>query len=267
MGEWRGIEELVLPGRRPGGRIPRLSARRLERMRRHGPLEPVVVRPLAPRRYEILANAGDWLAAQRLGRREVLVEVHDGIGDDEAAEIVEASFADPDDEDPLAEARRLADLVEDEGGLAARGAVRRAAAKAGLSRTYVSHALRLLRLPRAVREMLTEGRIRVGHAKLLVGVGGPERQLALARQIAGERLSVRAAEALVRSAKSGAPPKPDAGPAGAVDPDAVRLERALTDALGSPVRLETDEGRLVIDYGRNLDVLDGVMGRLGIRDF
>ena len=266
MSEWRGIEELVLPKRRPGGRIPTLSARRLALMRDHGPLEPVVVRPLAPRRYEILANAQDWLAAQRLGRREVLIEVHDGIDDAEAAAIVAASYGDAGGDDALAEARGLAELVDAQGGARRRGAVRRAAAVAGLSRTYVSHALRLLRLPGAVQALLREGRIRVGHAKLLVGIGNAERQLALAEQIAAERLSVRAAEALVRAVRRGAPP-PAAGAGPALDPDAARLERLLTEALGSRVRLDGERGRLVIDYGGNLDVLDGVLGRLGIRDF
>ena len=265
MSEWHGIEELYLPAARSGRSIPKVSLRLLETIRLHGPIEPVVARKIAARRYEILSNAETWLAAQRLGRDRVPVEVLPGIDDEDAAEIVEACFQD-DKEDPLTEAQLLAERLEKLGGRSRRGAVRRLAAATGLSRSYISHALRLLKLPPQVQDLLRNGEISVGHAKLLVTINDEGRQLRFARQIARERLSVRQTEQLAKSVKSGVAisldPRPEQG-----DPDVARFERMLTNALGSLTYLDTRRGRLVIEYGRDLDVLDGVLQRLGIEDF
>ena len=78
-----------------------------------------------------------------------------------------------------------------------------------------------------------------------------------------EGLSVRATEALVqgrgRARAAGGHSERD-------DPDIRRLERDLSEALGSATRLDTRAGRLVIHYGNNLGVLEGVLERLGVNE-
>ena len=265
MPEWLGIEELALPATRPHGSIPAVPGRLLDAIRKHGPIEPVVARKLAARRYEILGNPETWLAAQRLGQRTVPVEVLPEIDDEEAAEIVDACFANKDNH-PLEEAQRLTELLDDLGGRSKRGAIQRLAAVTGLSRSYVSHALRLLNLSGEVQDLLRAGQITAGHAKLLVSIGDRRRQVLCAQRIVADRMSVRAAEVLTRSERTGGI-YPDQTDSTEPDPDIARLERVLTDTLGAPTRLDQEGGRLIVDYGRNLDVLDGILNRLGIEDF
>ena len=265
MREWREIEELHLSPRRQGRALPKVSARLLETIRRHGPINPVVVRRVADRNYEILSNTETWLAAQRLGQHRVPVDVLPDVDDDEAAAIVEAFVADAAN-DPLAEARELAALLDELGGRSRWGATRRLAAMTGLSRTYISHAVRLLRLPEEAQELLRTGRISVGHAKVLLALPDTHAQVSLAHRIATERLSVRATEALARGApgEGGSPP---AAAGSQNDPELQRLERALADTLGCRTHIRAAEGTLILDYEGDLDVLDGVLQRLGIRDF
>ena len=265
MREWRGIEELHLSPRRPDRAVPAVPARLLEATRRHGPIAPVVVRRLREHHYEILGNAETWLAAQRLGQERVPVEVLPDVDDEDAAAIVAATTAGI-QENPLDEARQLAERLDELGGRSRWGATRRLATITGLSRSYISHAVRLLRLPDEVQELVRTGRLGVGHAKLLVGLPDRRAQRETARRIVAEHLSVRATETLVRAARRGEVAAVAAGPE-ETDPDVLRLERTLSDTLGCMVRIRAAAGTLTVDYGGDLDVLDGVLRRIGITDF
>ena len=265
MREWRGIEELHLSPHRPDGVVPAVSARLRDTIRQYGPIMPVVVREVGARQYEILGNAETWLALQQLGQHRVPVDVLPDVDDAEAMAIVAACTQD-DAADPLDEARELAARLQALGGRTRWGATRRLAAMTGLSRSYISHAVRLLRLPAEIQQLVRGGRLSVGHAKLLVTVTDRGAQVALARRIEHERLSVRETEALARAAKTG-------GGLGevaldpAADADLRRLERALSEALGCPTQVRAQDGTLVVDYAGDLDVLDGVLQRVGVRDF
>ena len=265
MREWRGIDELYLSPRRPGRSVPAVPARLLEAIRQHGPLAPVVVRRVREHHYEILGNAETWLAAQRLGQERVPVDVLPDVDDDEAAAIVEATTPGL-QENPLDEAHYLAERLEDLGSRSRWGATRRLAAITGLSRSYISHAVRLLRLPDDVQELVRSGQLAVGHAKLLVGLPERRAQREVARRIVAEDLSVRAVETLVRATRKGEVAAATAA-AEEDDPDILRLERTLSDALGCAVRIRSAAGTLTVDYGGDLDVLDGVLRRIGITEF
>ena len=85
----------------------------------------------------------------------------------------------------------------------------------------------------------------------------------MAERILREGLSVRATEALVQGQGRA---RADVGRTGGPDPDIRRLERILSDTLGSATRLDTRAGRLIIEYGGNLRVLEGVLERLGVNE-
>lgn len=256
-----GIEQLSLSKRRPPGSIPKVPPRLLAVIRDHGPIDPVVVRPLGHRRFEILSNPETWLAVQQLGHRDVPVQIRDDLTDSEAEEIVAHAYSDT-AEDPIAEAESLAEQLEDLGGREQWGATRKLAAITGLGRSYISHALRLLDLPIDVQELVRAGKLQVGHAKLLVSIKSRPKQLQLAQRICREKLSVRAAEILTRAMRTGSP-LPAAETVPEPDPDIVRLEQQVTDILGCRVTVEVEGGKFVIDYGKDLDILDGVLKRLG----
>ena len=130
----------------------------------------------------------------------------------------------------------------------------------------MSHTLRLLKLPARIQQLVARGELSAGHARALVTVKDRRRQARLAERIILQRLSVREAEAAAqgRRIRHTAPPRHQPEDvAGNADPDVRRLETVLSDTLGSTTRVDTATGRLIIHYGGNLDVLQGLLERLG----
>ena len=262
MSEWVGIEELRLSPARPPGPLPVVPVRLLNAIRHHGPIEPVVVRRLGRNQFEILSNVETWLAVQRLGQQRVPIEIRGGVDDEEAAELVRFS-ATRNRPDPIEEAKALQEQLDELGGRRTRGATKKLAARTGLTRTYISHALRLLELPEEVQAMIRSGRLQVGHAKPLVTIEDRHALVRLARKIAAEGLSVRVTEQLANAARAGEPVLPGNEPAAARDADIEGLERRLAELIGCPVDFDVERGTLVIDYEHDLDILDGVLRRFG----
>ena len=126
------------------------------------------------------------------------------------------------------------------------------------SRSHVANLLRLLELPTAVREMVVEGAIEMGHARALIGAPDPEK---LAREVAAKGLSVRETEKLARAAKPSSARRPSA--AATRDADIEALERHLGDVLGLNVRIAhaAKGGTISLAYS-TLDQLDMVCQRL-----
>jgi ParB family transcriptional regulator, chromosome partitioning protein len=129
----------------------------------------------------------------------------------------------------------------------------------GKSRSHVANTLRLLKLPKDIREMVTSGQLSAGHARTLITVEDPA---ALAKQIIDQGLSVREAERLSQSGGAAAPKKSPAE-AEPKDTDTVALEKRLSDALGLKVLIDHKPtgGKLEIRY-RTLEQLDTVITRL-----
>jgi ParB family transcriptional regulator, chromosome partitioning protein len=265
VAQWVGIEELELSQRRPRRGVPPVPLSLLSQVRNHGPLEPVVVRPTGANRYEILANAETWLAVQRVGQHKVPIEVRSDINDEEAQQLLELNELGG-RPNPIAEAEGFLERIDELGGRDHRGAIAQTAREQGLSRSYVSHALRLLSLPGAIRDMVAAGDLKAGHARALVGVPDRRRQLRLAERTCRDKLSVRALEALTRKQPTHrqadarefhTPHQPSK------DPDIRQLEVRISESLGCASYIDHDNGDLVIHYTGDLDVLQGVLSRLG----
>ncbi len=241
------------------------TADELARAREFGLIEPVIVRPLPgtrPPDYEILFGLKRWLLAQRLSLATVPIIVR-AVSDETARRWVTADNHDGSMENPLAIARALQRRVAQ--GLTVAAAGR----ELGLSRTDASHRLRMLRLTPEILARVAAGELAPGTARALVGLP-PEQQRALAKRILHERLSARQVEALAKVWKTaGGDPAPAAKTASSTgdDPDQARLERALAEHLGTPAAVRytaAGGGQLVIDFD-NLDILEGVLERLGLR--
>ena len=270
MADWAGIEQLYLSPSRPRGPLPEVSASLQRLVEAHGPIDPIVVRPHGPR-YEILSNVETWLAAQRAGWREVPIDIRDDITDADARAIL-ALTSGAGRCDPIEEARQLEAQLE---GLCAsnrrrrHGAITVLARALGKSRAHISHTLRLLKLPVRIQHLVARGELSAGHARALLSVKDQRRQARLAERIIRQRLSVREAEAAAQGrpiSRAGIVRyRPDDLTVNA-DPDVRRLETTLSDTLGSTTRVDTKTGRLIIHYGRNLEVLQGLLERLGCDD-
>ncbi len=223
-------------------------------IRAQGVLQPVVVRP-AGDAYELVAGERRWRAAQMAGLAEVPAVVRE-VDDRTAAALALIENIQRRDLNPIEEARGLARLIEEH------GLTHQEAAEAvGRSRAAVSNLLRLLELDAEVRDMLERGELEMGHARALLALP-PARQREAAARVVARGLSVRETERLVRRLRAAAAPA--ARPPARRDPDVARLEQALSERLGAPVRLEHRGrgGRIVIRY-TSLEELDGILERLG----
>ncbi|CAB4914567.1 unannotated protein [freshwater metagenome] len=197
-----------------------------------GILQPVLVRPLAGGRYELVAGERRWRAAQRAGLKLIpaVVEQRDDARSLEAAIVENMARADL---NPIEEARAVAALVE-ELGLTREEVGRRV----GRSRVAVSNLLRLLDLPDEVIALLEDGRLSEGHGRavLLAEDHGDRRRLGRAAADGG--WSVRVTEDRARTANA-APARKAAKPALHPDQESACAEiaQSLGEALGREVRV------------------------------
>ncbi|AQQ69266.1 chromosome partitioning protein ParB [Microbulbifer agarilyticus] len=250
--------EFLQRGRyQPRRDFPQESLQELaDSIRAQGIMQPIVVRPVGERKYEIIAGERRWRAAQLAELDKVPALIRE-VADEAAIAMALIENIQREDLNPVEEAVALKRL-QDEFELTQQ----QVAEAVGKSRTAVTNLLRLLSLTDEVRTFLERGDIETGHAKALLGLAG-EDQKATARQVVDRGLTVRQTEALVRNVQAQAgKPKPKKAP---VDPNIRRLSEKLAEKIGVPVSIDHGEkgaGKLVLKY-TSLDELDGILAHLG----
>jgi ParB family chromosome partitioning protein len=209
-------------------------------IRQQGILQPIVARRLSEREFEIIAGERRWRAAQLAGLREVpvILKQVEGQSSLELAILENIQRADL---NPIEEAEAY-DLLMSRYGLTQQDVAERL----GKERSSVANVLRLLTLPPEVKLMVGGGQLSAGHAKVLLAVEGMAEQINLAKEVARERLSVRALEKMVQAQKLSKQQKPVVELGGAV-PIAKQLAEGLASSLqkmmGTKVSLDYLEGR------------------------
>jgi ParB family chromosome partitioning protein len=164
-----------------------------ESIKLRGVLQPILVRPLAGGRYELIAGERRWRAAELAGRDSIpaMVRYHDDAASLEVALIENMAR---EDLNPAEEARACAALVEELGLTREEVGLR-----VGRSRSAVSNLIRLLDLPDEALALIEQGYLTEGHGKaLLMAQDHAERRL-LARQAVTSRWSVRELESRARA--------------------------------------------------------------------
>jgi len=236
-----------------------------ESIREQGVMQPLLVRLVAPGRYEIIAGERRFRAAAIAGLKEVPVLVSEA-DDQAAAAMALVENMQREDLNPLEESQGLARLIEEF------GFTHEQAAKAvGKSRSAITNLLRLAQLAKPVQSMLLAGDIDMGHARALLPLPGAS-QVALAQRIAAQGLSVREAEKMSAAlaiaggqigdkkakTKSGAD-------ALSYDPDMRRLSQEIADLIGLNVefKLKGKGGEIRIGFSQ-FDELDSLLKKLGI---
>lgn len=223
----------------------------------HGILQPITVRRLDSGYYQIISGERRWRAARQAGLNEVPVLIIEA-DDRKVMELSLIENLQREDLNPMEEAAGYHKLMEDFGLTQ-----EECAQRVGKSRPAVANALRLLHLPEPIQAMVEDGRLSAGHARCLVPVADPALQQKIAEKVAGDELSVRQTEQLVkqltRPAKEPKPQKPD--PLGA-DYAAVAAKE-LGDKLGRRVKIVTGrrKGRLELEY-YGVDDLNGLLEEL-----
>jgi ParB family transcriptional regulator, chromosome partitioning protein len=207
-----------------------------------GVLQPVLVRPLAGGRYELVAGERRWRAAQIAGLQRVPAIVRER----EDASALEAALVENmarEDLNPIDEARACAALVE-ELGLTREDVGRRV----GRGRVAVSNLVRLLDLPDEAIELVERGALSEGHGRALLLATDHGARRRLARSAAAEGWSVRVTEERARLSNAGEGVEPPPRVARSPHPDqeqaASEIARALSGALGAEVLVSaTRDGR------------------------
>ncbi len=224
-------------------------------IRAQGLMQPILVREVAGG-YEIIAGERRWRAAQLAGLSEVPVLLKE-VPDNAVAAMALIENIQREDLNAIDEAHGLQRLIQEFG--MTHDAVAQAVGK---SRAAVSNLLRLLNLSRPVQDMLVAGLIEMGHARALLPLhAGAQRELA--HEIETRGLSVREVErrvARLKDASVVATAKPKASR------DTLRLEEALSDALGMTARVQAGpkgRGKLTLQFGSS-EALQGLLQRLGI---
>lgn len=216
-----------------------------------GVMQPVLVRPVAENRFEIIAGERRWRAAQLAGLSEIPALVRE-IADEAALAMALIENIQRENLNPLEEAHGIQRLVNEF------ALTHQSAAEAvGRSRSAVTNLLRLLNLAPRVQEMMMQNLLDMGHARALLGLT-QVKQIDAAHEIVDKGLSVREAEKLAQRLL-----KPPAPRSEAVDRDVARLQEELAEKIGARVTLshrKGGKGRLVIDYD-TLEQLDSILAK------
>lgn len=157
-----------------------------ESIKQHGILQPILVRP-SNEGYQIIAGERRWRAAC-IARLEYIPAIVREMTEHQAAEISLVENLQREDLNAVEEARAFMRLIGEHGYNQ-----EQIAARIGKSRSHVANTIRILKLPDKILQMVEEGKISAGHARALIGLD-QIRQMRLAKQIAGEGLSVREIE-------------------------------------------------------------------------
>ena len=225
-----------------------------ESIEQHGVLQPLVVRPLANGSYQLVAGERRWRAARIAGLTEVPVVIKE-LTDEEVIEIAMIENLQREDLNPLEEALGYRYMMDE-----LKITQEQAAEKVGKSRPAVANALRLLKLPNEVQEMVKNNLISPGHARALLGFDSDDMILQTAKMIIKEDLSVRDVETLVKKSKK----VPKASKKQIRDKFFSEVELALVENLGRKVKIKEakqDAGILEIEFF-DKDDLEGLAMKL-----
>jgi len=171
-------------------------------IRAQGVVQPIVVTPKGSGRYTIIAGERRWRASQRAGLKEVPVVIREVTNDQQLLEMALVENIQRADLNAIEEAEAYRSLSE-----TFEISQEDIATRVGKARTTITNALRLLRLPQEVQDLLREGRLKAGQARPLLSIPDPEKQIRIAERTIEEGLTARDLEALVSAPKGKAPGK------------------------------------------------------------
>ncbi|MGA2570844.1 MAG: ParB/RepB/Spo0J family partition protein [Terracidiphilus sp.] len=223
----------------------------------NGVVQPVLVRPLAGGRYQLIAGERRWRASKLAGKTTVPAILRQ-VSDEQAMEITIVENLQRADLNPMEQARAFERLSRE-----FHMTQEQMAQRTGKDRATVANFVRLLKLPSSVQARVEAGELTFGHARTLLALEHAEEVEGVAQRIVDRSLSVRQTEAYVqelldptRKAKKGPKEPPP------VDPNVRDAQERLQRALGMKVTIEDRNGRgkVIIEYAR-LEDFDTLMER------
>jgi len=208
-------------------------------IKEQGIVQPLIVRE-RDGHLELIAGERRWRAAQLLGLAEVPVILRQA--DDRAVlELALIENLQRENLNPIEEAQGYAQLIEQ-----FQLKQEEVAGKVGKSRAVVANALRLLKLPPTIQTTIRDGRLSVGHAKVILGLASQKHQQLAAERILSDGLNVRQTEGLVarfQAREAGTVSRPGPFTPATRDAHLADLENRLRERLGTKVHLRYAQGK------------------------
>ena len=262
-----GLERIIPTPLQPrtefrGERLQELIAS----IRVHGIIQPLIVRRNGDQ-FELIAGERRWRAAKEVGLLDAPVIVREA-SDQDVLELALIENLQREDLNPIEEAIAFSRLAR-EFGLKQE----EIAQKVGKSRAAIANSMRLLELAAQAQSWLTQGRISVGHAKVLLSIKSHEEQILIAEMIIKQNHTVRAAEKLVakhfsnqgtqKATRSGSS---NSSSNNGLTPALLHLQNRLQQHLATHVTLQHGEkqGSIEIDY-YGADDLQRILTLLGLK--
>ena len=217
----------------------------VESIKRHGILQPVLVRRKSEDRYELIAGERRFRAAA-LAQLPAVPAVIRKSSDAESTILSLIENIQRSNLNPVEEAKAYRRLI-DEFGVTQEAVAERV----GRDRASVANICRMLSLPTEVQGMVASGQLTLGHAKVILGIKNAEDQLTLAKRIVRDQLSVRQVEQLVKQGSRKARSRRTAG-----NPLHADVEDRLRKHLGTKVviRSKKQGGELILRYYSDVDL-------------
>ena len=208
----------------------------------HGVIQPILVRPLSDGTYQIVAGERRWRASRMAGLSEIPAVVRE-MTQEEAMAIALIENLQREDLNPIEESEGIKLLI-DKFELTQEEISKRL----GKSRSSVTNALRILKLPDEVKNYVENGIISTGHAKAILSLESEEKIIEIAKLIINKNLSVRETEALVKKLNSQKPTKQKQTKKRDIFYDEVDL--ALSESLGRKIQITCvkDKGSIKIEF-------------------
>jgi ParB family chromosome partitioning protein len=226
-----------------------------------GVVQPVLVRPLADNRFQLIAGERRWRASKLAGKTTVPAILRH-VSDEQAMEMTIVENLQRTDLNPMEQARAYDRL-----GQQFKMTQEQMAQRTGKDRASVANFLRLLRLPTEVQQKVESGNLSFGHARTLLSLESPDAILKAAQKVSALSMSVRQTESYVQGLLNPEKkPKGEEKEKAPLDPNVREARDLLQRALGLKVSIEdkNGRGRVIIEYSRLEDfdaLLETIAGK------
>jgi ParB family transcriptional regulator, chromosome partitioning protein len=224
----------------------------------NGVVQPILVRPQANGRFQLIAGERRWRASKLAGKKTIPAILRQ-VSDEQALEITIVENLQRADLNPMEQARAFERLSRE-----FHMTQEQIATRTGKDRVSVSNYMRLLSLPEGIQKLVDGTQLSFGHAKALMGLKFHPDLEKTAQRVANLSLSVRQTETLVQGMLNPEKKnKKEAKPEPHVDPNVKEVEERLQRALGLKVHIEdkNGRGRVIIEYADIAD-FDGLLEQL-----
>lgn len=212
--------------------------------------EAVKVRTVSPGQYEIVGDPKAWYLAQAIQIHQIPIIEVDHLNEDELLDLTQSAT---EKLDVIEQAQKIVDMLPEYKNKAALGRAHE------MPRALVCNLVRIHAIADDIKNRISANpkKVSLGHAKVIAGLDHTQ-QNQLLNEIINSGLSVHATEARARKIRTAA-----IETSSDKLPEVKKLEEEISELIGCETQIDMEEGVMVIDYQKDIDILDGVLEHFG----